>query len=547
MSSPGAALALSFSLRHRWGLVAIGVTLLAVAAVKVVTVFDRFPLDLDPQVSFAIVCTVPMSLVFFYLVAVLTFGLDGDLAARQSMYPARMFSWPVTSTALAWWPMAFGTVITGLLWTLTRQLAVWPPSIQVPVVWPGLLAVVLLAWAQALTWMPYGLRGVRVVIVSLWLVTIDTIVLLALYLNASEPVMAAVLVPQIPLAYLAGRYAVTRARCGDIPDWALGSRISALGLGPSAESREPRAGFASPLSAQTWFEWRRAGRSLPVWVALVIPFELLLFWAVGTSTKLLVEFLVIVFATPIILAAFTAATVSTSSLNATPGDGLPAFLATRPLTSADLIAAKLWQTIRSTLLAWLVVIVSVAIGLVWSGASAVVVERVGALAHAIGTPRVVALALLVLVGFVASTWKQQVQSLYIGLTGREWLIKGSVFVTLTFLLFFALFIEWIVDTDHVGQALSALPRILAVLAAIKMLAAVWIALRMYRSRLVRDSTLVIGAACWCATVVVLFGVFVWFFSTPMIPHYFLLLIAILATPLVRLSAALMALAWNRHR
>src|SRR6266511_896180 len=43
------------------------------------------------------------------------------------------------------------------------------------------------------------------------------------------------------------------------------------------------------------------------------------------------------------------------------------------------------------------------------------------------------------------------------------------------------------------------------------------------------------------------GLLVWFFSTPFVAHYLLALIAILAVPLVRLSAAPLALAWNRHR
>ena len=56
-----------------------------------------------------------------------------------------------------------------------------------------------------------------------------------------------------------------------------------------------------------------------------------------------------------------------------------------------------------------------------------------------------------------------------------------------------------------------------------------------------------AAACWCAVVLALYGVLVWFFSTPFFPRYVLALLAILAIPLARLSAAPLALAWNRHR
>ena len=56
-----------------------------------------------------------------------------------------------------------------------------------------------------------------------------------------------------------------------------------------------------------------------------------------------------------------------------------------------------------------------------------------------------------------------------------------------------------------------------------------------------------AAACWCFVVLALYSVLVWFFSTPFFPRYVLALLAILAIPLARLSAAPLALAWNRHR
>ena len=60
---------------------------------------------------------------------------------------------------------------------------------------PALLAAVFLAWTQALTWMPYGLRGVRVIVTVLWLMSLDTVVLLAMHFKVSEPVMLAILLP----------------------------------------------------------------------------------------------------------------------------------------------------------------------------------------------------------------------------------------------------------------------------------------------------------------------------------------------------------------
>src|SRR2546427_13250775 len=105
-----------------------------------------------------------------------------------------------------------------ILWFATRFLAVLPSGVHVPVIWPALLAASLLAWTQALTWMSYPLRGLRVIVTVLWLAVIDAIVMVAIELRASEPVMLALVAPHIPLAFLAARSAVARARRGDVPD-----------------------------------------------------------------------------------------------------------------------------------------------------------------------------------------------------------------------------------------------------------------------------------------------------------------------------------------
>src|SRR5207245_10697855 len=109
-------------------------------------------------------------------------------------------------------------------------------------------------------------------------------------------------------------------------------------------------------------------------------------------------------------------------------------------------------------------------------------------------------------------------------------------------------VQWMSDSPRVQRALwNALPLILAGLVGVKMPAAAWIATRLDRNRLLGDRALVAGAACWVLAVFALYGVLVWVFSTPVVAHYQLALIAILAGPLVRISAAPLALAWNRHR
>jgi hypothetical protein len=544
MRSHAAAVAWEFRQRHRWGLIALIGYLVVMATIKLLVLTRAVPIHLDSPESFAFVVMLPLTTTFTYSLAVFSFGLDGDLAARQSMYPARKFTQPVTTEALAWWPMAYGSAAMVILWLATRQFALWPSGINVPSIWPALLAASLLAWTQALTWMPYPLPGLRIIATVLWLGTIDSIAILALQFKAHEPLMVGILAPQIPLAYLFARFAVARARRGDVPDW-RGVFASLTRIKGVLSRRSEH--FHSPASAQAWFEWRRHGRSLPAWVAILLPFELILLWAAHDATSLVFTILIGVLLTPPLMASFGAATVSKSSANSGDAYDVTPFIATRPLTDAELIAAKLKMAVWSTIAAWLLVLIATPLALRFSGTSAVVLERWHRLNEIVGTPRAVVVLLLILSGCIAGTWKQLVQSLYIGLTGRASLVQGSVVLVLGFFFLFGPFAEWLMEGGRLGKLWSALPLIFAILVSLKMVAAVWIVLRLYNGRLLSDRTLVIGAACWSVAVFALYGVLVWLLDTPHIPHYLLMLLAILAIPLTRLSAAPLALAWNRHR
>src|SRR5437773_711991 len=545
MPSAARAIAWEFRQRHRWGLVALAGYFLVLATIKLLIPESSLTFNMDSGERFAVVVMVPLTVTFLYVLTVFTFGLSGDVAGRQSLYPTRMFTLPVSTTALTLWPMLFGAVAMAILWLATRVLAVWPSGFEVRLLWRALLAAALLAWTQALTWMPYGLPGMRLIIAVLCLAALDTVVLLAIHFKAGEPTMVAILAPQVPLAYLVARFAVARARRGEVPDW----------RGMFARSGEitnvlprPRDHFASPGRAQVWFEWRRHGRSLPALVALLLPFELALLWLAKDAPAFVFEILFLALITPPFMAACTAWTVSQPTPQVRDSYGVPPFIATRPLTSAELIAAKLKMAMWSTLAAWLVVLVAMPLALEWSGTWSVVTERARRMHDAIGTPRAATVVLLILAGFIVATWKQLVQSLHIGLSGREWIVKGSVLLTLTLLILLGPIVEWIIDSPSVQRALwNALPLILAGLVGLKVSAAAWIATRLDRSRLLGDRALVLGAACWLVAVLALYGVLVWFFSTPFVAHYLLALIAILAVPLARISAAPLALAWNRHR
>src|SRR5438477_7167941 len=371
MRSPASAIGWEFHRRHRWGLIAVAGYWFVIATIRFLILEPGEPVLVD-RGPFAPIVSVPLTTTFVYLLAVFSFGFTGDLAARHSMYPARMFTLPVTTAALVDWPMLYGTAAMAILWVAARLLAVWPSGIEIPLIWPALLAAALLAWTQALTWMAYGLPGIRLVFAVLCLAALDTVVLLAIHFKAREPTMLAILAPQLPLAYFVARFAVARARRGDVPDW----RGMFARPGGNAVLTRRRDHFPSPARAQAWFEWRRHGRSLPALVGLLLPFELALLWLAKDAPAFVFEILFLALITPPFMAACTAWTVSRPHPNTSDSYGVPPFIATRLLTNAELIAAKLQMAIWSTLAAWLLVPVALPLALEWSGTWSMVTERV---------------------------------------------------------------------------------------------------------------------------------------------------------------------------
>ena len=132
MQSAGRAIGWEFRGRLRVALIALAAYVVAFGAIKVLILGSAYPIKLDPPNGMGGWLIAPLTSAYFYLVGVFSFGLSGDLAARQSIYPARMFTRPVTSAALAGWPMLYGTAASTSLWLGTAFFARWPGGIDFP-------------------------------------------------------------------------------------------------------------------------------------------------------------------------------------------------------------------------------------------------------------------------------------------------------------------------------------------------------------------------------------------------------------------------------
>jgi hypothetical protein len=539
------AFAWDFAARHRWGFGAVVAYILVLAAANILA-----PPTAESDIGrFVGLISLPMSASGFYLLAVFSFGFAGDLAARQSMYPGRLFVLPITTRSLTAWPMLYGALSLGGL-AVAAQMAPWPGRLQPPL-WTALFVAAVSCWIQALTWMAYPFRGMRVAAAVLVLMLMDIGIVLAIEWKLSFAMMAAILLPMGPLAYLVAHRAVARARRGDVPDW---SRSRPRSTPRHAASPAAHRRFASPIAAQAWCEWRQYGWSLPVWTAILVPIECVLMFLVLDVNQAALTWatIVVVLVTVPIVASFVATTVRNADPQARDGYGLPPFLATRPLTGTALVAAKLRAATASTAVAWLIPIVVVPLALNLSGTWPIVADRVRGLSGVIGTPRTTALLLLVFALFVSATWKRLVSSLHIGLSGRPWLVRLHVAATLVFMVALTIVAgplgrALMRDRDWMLTAWTALPWLLGGLVAVKLALGGWVLARLQRERLLTDRAIVAAAACWVVAVFSLYAVLVWMTWSPHVARHLLLLVAILATPLARLAAAPLALAWNRHR
>ena len=542
MRTPAAAIAWEFRQRHRWGLIALLATILTLGCIKIAVLTTQAHLEVS-DATFALLVPVPLAATFLYLLAVFTFGISGDLAARESMYPPRMLTLPVSSAALAGWPMLYGCVSMALLWFAMRIAGIFPPGVDVPKYWPALFAASLLAWTQALTWMPYPFRGMRIVISIGLLVSIDVVVFTALENKARESTMLLLLAPFVPLAYVTALSAVRRARRGDVPDWGVAERFA-----PAFTRSAARRDFQSAARAQLWFEWRQYGRSLPLLVAIVLPVGLSLLFLFREAPVIVVEIVVASLLLPPFMAIFVAATAGKSSSNASESYGITPFIATRPVEDRALVVAKWQAALLSTLAAWVIVAVAVPVALLWSDATEPILNIARNVDDALGRPRAIILGLLILAGLVGSTWKQLVQGLYIAMSGRDWAVKGIVFATLALVTVGFLALGWILDSRYrIAVALNAIPWLMAAFVALKLVLAMRVMQRGAERGLFTRKQLIFGAIVWDACVLAVYGVLALILPEILFRRYFLLLVAMLVVPFVRLAAAPLAVARNRHR
>jgi hypothetical protein len=545
------AFAWMFWRRYHWGLLAFLAYLLVAGALSAVLP-ALLPLETAPA-AFALL-TFPTCYPAMFLLGIFCL-VEGNtpISGRHSCFPADLFLLPVRTGALAGWPMAFGTAAVCLLWLVVALciirpwLSLW--SFSVPLWWPALMATAALAWLQAALWLPFGLRGLRVVLLLLLFLGLIVVGELSMLGGASEPVLAGLFASLAALGWTLGYLGVRQGRRGDAPDWEGLFEPWRRLVRRWPHRRRP---FASAAWAQTWFEWRRTGKSLPIMTGLlllpvVLPPVVLSFFAFGDAISP-ARTVLVALALPVFIAGMAGMPVSGRNRWVKDHYSMAASTATLPMSTGEMLGAKLRVAALSTLASWALVVVAVPSAVILTGNLETVVGWWRLAQQEVSTLKIMAALLAAAILLVGCTWKRLVDGMFLSLTGRQWVIGCALSVGTVAIVGLGFVVIWISKHPEVHERLlTLLPWLLGLLIACR-LSLAGLAFRAgLRLRVLEPRTAVRWVTAWLCVGATLFGLLVYALPAEQLPVYNLALAVLLAMPMARLTAAPLALAWNRHR
>jgi hypothetical protein len=548
MNAPAVGIGYSLWLRLRW----VMAGMFAYMAVLAVIV------QLYPMPEFA-AAAIALTAVVAHLLTVFTLG-PVDLGVRGSGFPKNMMVLPVRTRSLVWWPMIYGAATMALLWILVTTLILLPAGVSPPIVWPAVVAAVATAWLQAVGWSPFPSPFVRVPILALALTPLSLLVTCAyMYLEChyvSIAIVAASLA-WIFVAYIFAIHGLARARTGSEGEWlrTFVTRIVAHRQKQRSQANFMRPPFRSAFTAQLWHEFRRNAITLPIMMsfvslpmlAIVLPATIdsdpsrnLLFSSVTVTPAMLgLGMLVGLY---ILLSGLYGAGMG--KIDVWGKEQIPGFFAIRPMSTPQLVIAKMIGAGVGALVAWILLLVLLTIWAIVEASQLNPNQSIvhGALAQA--STRNVAAFVLVTLGLFAMAWRDLVVGMWVSLAGRKWL--PIAFGILSMVLFaMACFAgNWLYrHGEYLPKLLTYLPWLLGMLLLLKLAVATWTIRELQRLGLTSPAVIRNSLLVWTAVGVCLLALAACFVHvTPTVAIGILL-----AVPLVRIAGAPLALRWNRHR
>lgn len=541
--TPAASIAYALWLRARLGLAAsVTATLVLVAVASAAAA----PI---PRMLIGCMAAIAFGSGLAHLVGVVTYG-GADLSTPESGYPRHAFVFPVRTQSLVGIPMLCGCLAVALFWAALAPLAFPGIGHDVPRWWPAVTLAAVVAWLQAVSWSPYRWSFVRIFLAVGVLAAFVGSGAVARAHHVSDLPIGAVTIALGMLAYPVAATGLSRARRGDRAE--PRARAARRSSAAAARANPP---FASAAAAQLWLECRRNAWLAPLFtaasaLALAAAFALARLSRPDVLLPAIVPPgvwpIVALLGIPVFVAMVSAAGFGKFDLWQKPLT-FPAFLVARPISTAAIVGAKFRSTALATACGWASVLLALSV-YVWIPGTYDSKRSVAAALIAHATPRGVAAGCLILLLPMIWSWRVIVQSLWIMLLGRQWIVV----VLPTAQIFAAGAIGWAAYGVYADPHLRAMawpwlrPAVVAA-AAVKLVAAALVVAVIRREALMTVAAITRTACIWlavalgfCVAILVLFP----------IPHGWSLPLfgaVVLFLPLVRPAVAILALRRNRHR
>jgi hypothetical protein len=557
MRSPALTLAWEIGHRHRWGFGLMAVTLLA-CALSVPLLAEA----LRTSELLGTLCFVPLGLSVLGVFAAFSYTETGRGATAG--FPSRLFTLPVRTRLLVSCPVVCGVAAVALVYVAWAVLVLRPAGVEVGLAWPVAFLATGMVCFQATVWSLASYRLTRLIVLSVVGMLLITAAIMSFLPEAPHhfPWLPDVVLPAgLPLAaaaaYTAALVSVARQRRGGGRRAGWWRRV--LETATDVLPRRDRP-FASAQGAQLWLEWRRGGVVLPFCVAAVLlgmigPVLLLAGGSPGVTLYAVCWSLLL----PVILAGAVGQGFGGPDFWSRDVS-LPPFLAVRPASCGDLVAARLKVAALSALAAWAVVLVFLPL-LLSLGCDTSLLAEVGRMLAATYPPvRLAAIVVLALVTAVLLTWRLLIAGLAAGLSGRRWVFLLPLGVGLVCWVAFLVGVGWMLSAEGaagdvaswarwVSERSTAIGWALGAALAAKLSVAVVSWRAATRRELVLAGAWVYLALWSAATacLVVLVSLLLSPAEGLKLPGAVPVLACLLFVPLARPGLAPLALAWNRHR
>jgi hypothetical protein len=283
---------------------------------------------------------------FMFAMAILYWSFcyaEVDARGRHAGFPSRMFVLPLRTRFLAGLPMIYGACTIVLFYIFWRQfvLPMWDVRLEASWARVHLVGLVAMMWSlQAIVWSLYRFQWLRLFFLMTVVIGIGVLGLLVPaqdFRKMNEADVELTLGIIALLAFVGGIAGVARDRRGEWEGWSQRVIDAALSALPHRGSR-----FKSSGDAQLWFEWRGKALFLCLVILAVTLFPVITFplpAALHSDPGAAAGF----YATVPLIALCMAWTLgfNLARTDYWSRGPLSSFITARPLSSGDIVVAKL--------------------------------------------------------------------------------------------------------------------------------------------------------------------------------------------------------------